>query len=888
MPEFMLFFLLIIGLVFGVPIYSLVLLRKLREDQDANFRILQRELKDLRKELATRTATSPGETLVHAVQRSITPQTSPAQAERTEIRPTDGRSEKESSESPLTSTILEPAVEPIFIEDQPSLPPGSSPVSTSLQSAGKREFQEIVAGRSGPEQHPLSKTESIARERLQKMGLGGSQGDSIGSLAPEPRVPSQFETAAKETLEKIWSWIIVGEEHLPAGVSMEYAIASQWLLRLGILILVIGVGFFLKYSFDHNLIKPVARVAMAAIAGLGLLTAGTRLLGGRYHVFGQGLMGGGLATLYFSIFAAANFFKLVDPIPAFVLMGLVTVLAGGLSVRFNSMLIAVLGILGGYGTPLMLSTGTVDFIGLYGYMLVLGIGVLGVCYWKNWPLVNLLSFFCTYGLYFTAMRAYQVADFWTVIPFLTSFFVLFSTMTFLYKLVNRAHSNLFDLAALLINAFVFFGESYRLVAAAYGKEWAAVVTLGLALFYTLHIYYFLMRKLVDRELLVSFLGLASFFVIVTVPLVLSRQWITLSWSVQALVLLWIARQLGSQTLKYVSLVLYGIVMFRFGLIDLPGQFNTLLPGNTAWAEYWPRLLERLVMFGVPVLSLGGARRLLSGWPTKDSSAVQPDNDLPEVVPTDWAPRAIVGLAAGMLFLYLHLELTRTVGFAYAPLKLPVLTILWLGACGLLLRESLARNSRALLVAVVFGLFAVLAKLFAFDLPGWSLAGDLLYGGDYSFHDAGLRLLDFGAVIAFFSFAYACVVGKPRDADTAGIFAVCGMGVLFSFLTLELNTFLHAFLPGARAGGVSILWSVFAFSWLLQGIWKNLRSLRYAGLTLFAIVIGKVFFDLRTADPFYRIIAFIVLGIVVLAGSFIYLKYRETFAVKTVEPRQESK
>ena len=81
-------------------------------------------------------------------------------------------------------------------------------------------------------------------------------------------------------------------------------------------------------------------------------------------------------------------------------------------------------------------------------------------------------------------------------------------------------------------------------------------------------------------------------------------------------------------------------------------------------------------------------------------------------------------------------------------------------------------------------------------------------------------------------------------------------------------------------GVSILWSLFALGLILRGIARNERNLRYLGLAMFAIVAGKVFFsDLSRLDQFYRIIAFIVLGILVLSGSFVYLKYRETFALK---------
>ena len=108
-----------------------------------------------------------------------------------------------------------------------------------------------------------------------------------------------------------------------------------------------------------------------------------------------------------------------------------------------------------------------------------------------------------------------------------------------------------------------------------------------------------------------------------------------------------------------------------------------------------------------------------------------------------------------------------------------------------------------------------------------------------------------------------------------------LGLAFVFLTLELNTSLSQFVPTLRAGGISILWSLFALGLIVAGIHKHAGALRFTGLGLFTVVGFKVFFsDLANLDQFYRIVAFILLGILILSGAFLYLKYRQTFASGT--------
>lgn len=786
----------------------------------------------------------------------------------------------------------DPQSESDHILDPISIPISSTDLKPQITSVPVPLKETLLAPEPEPEPAPepeLAPTFNVAIDTAIDHEMASDQGsesddsvkdtdlDSDSQLLPDASSSSlnQIQATVYDVLRKIWNWIIVGEEHRPANVSAEFAIASNWLMRIGIAVIVMGVGFFLKYSIDAGWLTPKARVAMSIVTGIGMLIYGSRLFHGRYHLFAQGLTGGGIAVLYFSFFSAYYFWAFFSQTGAFVLMSLVTVVACVLSIRLNALLIALLGLLGGYGTPIMLSTGSVNYPGLLGYLLLLSTGIFVTASYKNWRLLNYLSLVCTYGITAISLIDFSADKFWQTMPFLIGFFVLYSTMSFIHNFIWKTRATVLEISALFANVSAFFFLGRHVMIQSWDDRWMAALTLCLAAFYISHVYYALSRRHRDPVLITSFIGLSAFFLTISLPIIVANDWLSVTWAVQALVMLWMARRLLSRFLSGSAVCLYAFVVGRLYLYDLGHQYFYLNLQHLTTGAFLMQLLERLLVLGIPVGALYGAHYLLTHPQTPSSWSLKtPTNHV--MWPLEHLfHRSVSWIMTITAFVVMNLEFLTSWEYFYSPFKVPSITWVWLFFAFLLFRSAwshkLAGASRVFNMLI----YAIIGKLMFIDMFSWSIRiTSLRYSGVFSVETMAMRILDFGAVIGMLVYFWKKADDREYGREFRQFMGWASVTLLFIFATCEVNTILYRFIPGFRSGGMSIVWSVFALGLVFQGIRTVCKSARYAGLMLFFTVVVKVFLvDLALLEPIWRIVAFVILGILIVCGSLVYLKYR---------------
>ena len=179
---------------------------------------------------------------------------------------------------------------------------------------------------------------------------------------------------------------------LPA-INWEQFMGVKLFAWIGGLALFLGVAFFVKYSFDNNLVPPELRVALGFLTGIGLLVGGFVLKKKDYVVTSQTLCATGVLILYATTFACRSIyrFEFFDVVPTFLLMGLITTTAFLLAVRMEAQVVAVLGIAGGFLTPVLVRANEDNPLGLFAYVALLDLGLMAVALHRRWNYLVLLG-----------------------------------------------------------------------------------------------------------------------------------------------------------------------------------------------------------------------------------------------------------------------------------------------------------------------------------------------------------------------------------------------------------------------------------------------------------------------------------------------------------------
>lgn len=175
------------------------------------------------------------------------------------------------------------------------------------------------------------------------------------------------------------------------GFDWESLLGVRGAAWVGGIAVVVSAILFAKFAIDRNLITPELRIALLVLAGVGALLGAELSLRRGYAATANAVSGAGIAILYAAFFAAHALYDLLPMLPTFALMALVTLVACLLAIRYDAFFTAVLGLLGGFATPLALSTGEDHPIGLFGYVLLLNVGLASVALRKRWHGLVLLA-----------------------------------------------------------------------------------------------------------------------------------------------------------------------------------------------------------------------------------------------------------------------------------------------------------------------------------------------------------------------------------------------------------------------------------------------------------------------------------------------------------------
>lgn len=661
--------------------------------------------------------------------------------------------------------------------------------------ADSQPLEETVGPqRPSPTPPPLPQRSAPIEEPAR---VSGPQTPAIPSAPPAPSTRPDVPAEAPET-QQLETWM-----------------GLTWINRIGVITLVFGVAFFFRYAVDNHWIGETGRVILGVIAGLATVVAGGVVRRRGHTIFGQGVCGLGISILYLSFYASFGFYHLLPQPAAFVLMVMVTAMSGALALRYNAAAIAALGMLGGYVTPILLSTGHDAPWPFFSYVLLIDVGALVIARQRRWPILELFASVGTVTLYLLWFGEWfgpekRVVATTAALAFYALFLFIqwFGISLVLHVLAGIALTAIWPGAAPYLALSLILSLAGLIVTDQMRRRIAAEFAFG-----TFWVAYLIWRSVNGKpeEATTIFLGLSIAFV-------MYLAWTIFQTSV---------RHAETRSSDLAILALNGPVYFG-------SSYLLLNPSYHAW-------------MGLLAVAVAGANLLTGARLWKEQARTQDDRPV----------LLALGLALAFITLAIPIQFTEfRITLSWA---LEAAALVWIGR-----RTGEDR--------IMFGALAVYALVFArlYVFDAWLPAGHVLLANS-RFVTFALSAISFwlGAWFLKGLRAYAAPVYITGHIVMLSV-------VLFEFNDWAPTVVSTDDRASLMAMGVSILMALYALMLIVIGVLYRSVLDRVLGLGLFGIVVMKLYlFDIWEASRLFRTVAFVALGLLLLLTSYLYSRFRHT-------------
>lgn len=483
---------------------------------------------------------------------------------------------------------------------------------------------------------------SILRRRVEELEQRGAGTAPVQQAIPEPAIPEEpisedVVTVAASGVERPQLSIVMPENvdalpvkpAKPSAFGGVFSSLARWfmqgnpLAKLGILLLFFGLSFLLRYTVEHSLFPLELRLVAAALFAVVLLAVGWRLRH-KQPVYALILQGGATGALYLTVFGAFRLWQMLPLTLAFALLVLICAASVGLAILQKALSLAMLASIGGYLAPLLLSTGSGNYVALFSFYLLLSLGILAISIWQHWRELNLLGLLFTFGVGGLWGLSDYRPEYWLNCQlFLIANILIFGVLSVALSLrAQEKGKRIIDGVLVFAPPVIGFGMQYAMTEhLEYGP---ALSALGFGGFYMVLAWLALRRfPSMGRPLALAALALSGAFATLAIPLALSARWTAMSWALEGLGVLWLGIQQQQRRMSYsgTALMLLAVVSGGWALAENAAALSVMtifsvlslcwLAGAWLWRSEKVQISWALLAGGVAfwIVAIVGASQL---------------------------------------------------------------------------------------------------------------------------------------------------------------------------------------------------------------------------------------------------------------------------------------